>query len=505
MRSPNARRGFAAGRHPSIGTLAAGLALVWWLHGSPSASAGGVVVQCLERDDAGLLCADTDFNQCTVARCDSDGNCNQNADLLIGQPCQGSDDDNECTSAACVPCGLDESESACCYSGAILHIGEPCQDTDGNVCTIAGCREQFGPSAVCDQRFDVPEGEPCDDGDDDVCTFGFCREFIDLGGVCVSSEPNPCNDNNPCTFDHGCHPVLGCQHTTILCFDTDGNECTYPVCDPSTGDCDDRAGVRLGESCHDMDDNPCTVALCGDPCNGGDCDAPVTCDQVADCTDLTPPEATCPPAAVEVFCVDSTDIGDAPTFVDDCDLDLALDNAIEVTPTTDPDDPVLEVIEQTWVATNDCRLASECAQTITVLKPKFYLDIRPGSCPNVMDFRSRGTLRMSLVGTAEFDVTKVDVASLVLARADPIGGTIAPMAAVLQDTATPFGGDLCGCHRLGGDGIPDLTLKFNNLDVVTALQLNTVPPGATIRLVVSGSLSDGCGFTAADCMVRPAR
>jgi len=379
---------------------------------------------------------------------------------------------------------------------------------DSNPCTIAGCRGFPGNTAQCDQRFDVPEGAPCQDSDNNVCTFGFCREFIDLGGVCVSSPPIDCNDFNACTFDHGCHPVLGCQRTPILCFDTDGNECTSPACDPSTGDCDDNAIRRLGEPCQDTDGSPCTVALCNDPCTGGDCGAHIGCDQLAECTDLTPPEATCPPAAVEVFCLDSTAIGDAPEFEDDCDSDLDLTNAVDVTPTNDPDDPVLEVIQQSWQATNDCQLSSECAQTITVFKPKFYLDINPGSCPNLMDFRSRGTIRMSLVGTAEFDVTKVDVASLMLTREGYNGAAVEPMSAVFQDTATPFETvtrSRCGCHRVGGDGIMDLTLKFSNQEVNSALLLNTVRPGANIPLIVSGNLLDGCGFAAADCMLRSPR
>jgi len=453
----------------------------------------------LERDDAGLPCADTDFNECTVARCDGDGNCNQNSILLIGQPCHDFDGD-VCTVAFCADDFF--SDSAYCNQDYPNPDNPPCPDTDGDPCSVPQCY-----IGVCDQSFYVPVGQECGEPDNDVCTFHYCAYDNQGNGVCASASLT-CNDNNPCTFDHGCHPVLGCQRTTILCPETDGNECTVSACDPSTGDCDDNAGRRIGEPCQDTDGNPCTVALCGDPCTGGDCGAQVVCDQLAECTDLTPPEATCPPRAVDVFCLDSTAIGDAPAFVDECDLDLALDNAVEVTPTTDPDDPVLEVIEQTWVATNDCQLVSECAQTITVFKPKFYLDIKPGSCPNLMDFRSRGTLRMSLVGTAEFDVTKVDVASLILTREGYNGAAVEPMSVVFQDTATPFETltrSRCGCHRLGGDGIMDLTLKFSNQEVNSALLLNTVPPGANIPLVVSGRLSDGCEFTAADCMYRSPR
>jgi hypothetical protein len=276
-------------------------------------------------------------------------------------------------------------------------------------------------------------------------------------------------------------------------------------CDPSTGDCNDNAIIRIGEPCQDTDGNPCTGAFCIDTCAGGDCGAFVGCEQLAECTDDTPPEATCPPRAVEVFCRESTAIGDDPAFKDDCDPDLDLTYAFSEIPTTGP--AVLEVFEQAWAATNDCQLSSGCAQTITVFKPRFYLDIQPGSCPNLMDFRSRGTLRMSILGTAEFDVTRVDVSTLLLTREGYNGAAIKPASVVLQDTATPFEGlrSRCGCHRLTGDGIMDLTLKFSNQEVNSALQLNTVPPGATIPLIVAGKLLDGCEFAAADCMLRPAR
>jgi hypothetical protein len=192
------------------------------------------------------------------------------------------------------------------------------------------------------------------------------------------------------------------------------------------------------------------------------------------------------------------------TATDDCDLDVAIDHEDAETEVNDPPISTL-VIDRTWTATNDCELSSQCVQTIEVREPQIHLDIKPGSCPNLIDTRSRGTIRMSILGTPDFNVSALDVDSLVLFRADNNGSFITPDSVVLQDTGTPFGGELCGCHRLGGDGIEDLTLKFKNLDLVTALHLNSVPPGATIRLVVYGVLSDGCEFTAEDCMFRPAR
>lgn len=47
------------------------------------------------------------------------------------------------------------------------------------------------------------------------------------------------------------------------------------------------------------------------------------------------------------------------------------------------------------------------------------LDIKPGSCPNPLNRRSRGVLPVALLGTAGFDVTDIDVSSLTIGRASP--------------------------------------------------------------------------------------
>jgi glucose/arabinose dehydrogenase len=48
------------------------------------------------------------------------------------------------------------------------------------------------------------------------------------------------------------------------------------------------------------------------------------------------------------------------------------------------------------------------------------LDIKPGSCPNPLNRRSRGVLPVALLGTEDFDVTDVDVSTLTLGRGGPV-------------------------------------------------------------------------------------
>ena len=146
-----------------------------------------------------------------------------------------------------------------------------------------------------------------------------------------------------------------------------------------------------------------------------------------------------------------------------------------------------------------------------------HLDIKPGACPNFFDLDDDDPLDsfdddddslddddrlpVALMGAEDFDVTAVDTPSLLVSRADGEGGTAAPLATLLADTATPFSGEPCDCHKLEGDGITDLSMQFGIDEVALALRLNDLPVGFELELVVTGTLLDGTPFTAIDCIV----
>ncbi len=135
------------------------------------------------------------------------------------------------------------------------------------------------------------------------------------------------------------------------------------------------------------------------------------------------------------------------------------------------------------------------------------LDIKPGSCPNSFNRNSNGVLPVALVGTDDFDVTEVDLASILLVRTDGLGGSIAPHEgppgphSEFEDVATPFEGEeQCDCDELGGDGILDLSMKFKSANLVAALELDDLKAGDFVSLTLTGNLLDGTPFEAADCI-----
>ena len=103
-----------------------------------------------------------------------------------------------------------------------------------------------------------------------------------------------------------------------------------------------------------------------------------------------------------------------------------------------------------------------------------HFDVKPGSCPNPINAKSKGVLPAAILGTSDFDVTAIDPESVSL-RLKGSDVTVAPIRWALEDVATPFefsdGKEDCleDCNDMGPDGFMDLTLKFQTQEVIAAL------------------------------------
>jgi hypothetical protein len=130
-----------------------------------------------------------------------------------------------------------------------------------------------------------------------------------------------------------------------------------------------------------------------------------------------------------------------------------------------------------------------------------FVDIKPGSCPNPFNGKSRGVLPMAVLGTDDFDVTTIDPATIALTREGYEDG-VAPLRWAYWDVATPFEGELCDCHELYGDGYQDLVLFFRTQEVKTTLGLD-MEQGNTLPLTIVGNLYEDAGGTpieGSDCV-----
>jgi hypothetical protein len=129
--------------------------------------------------------------------------------------------------------------------------------------------------------------------------------------------------------------------------------------------------------------------------------------------------------------------------------------------------------------------------TTSDYEPDVYIDIKPGSCPNPLNTKSKGVLPVAICGTDTFDVMDIDPETVQL-----IG--VSPLRWKLEDVATPFTGDLCDCHDLNGDGYMDLTLKFKTQEIVSAFC--GYNDGDYITLTLTGNLMTGEPFEGQDCV-----
>lgn len=125
------------------------------------------------------------------------------------------------------------------------------------------------------------------------------------------------------------------------------------------------------------------------------------------------------------------------------------------------------------------------------------VDIKPGSCSNPVNVRSKGVLPVAILGTEDFDVNAIDIASIRLAG-------VAPIRSSFEDVAAPLvEGNECECTTEAPDGYTDLTLKFRTQQIVEELinTLGDLVDREILALTLEGALSDGPLIVGEDCIV----
>jgi hypothetical protein len=140
------------------------------------------------------------------------------------------------------------------------------------------------------------------------------------------------------------------------------------------------------------------------------------------------------------------------------------------------------------------------------------LDIKPGSCPNPLNLKSKGVTPVAIVGSA-FDATSVDPATVTLE------GVSAVKSEVLDSTQPPTGDPtdcydcfdaddpaVFNCDTDGdgvddaycGDGIPDLVVYFSTPDLAAVIAAGD---GECVPLSLEGALYDGTPVKGMDSVI----
>ena len=129
-----------------------------------------------------------------------------------------------------------------------------------------------------------------------------------------------------------------------------------------------------------------------------------------------------------------------------------------------------------FVLTNACDINNKgqivCSGKIGVEGHAFLLtpisdvsvDIMPRNCPNECPIKGGGSVEVAILGTVDFDVNDIDIASVRLEG-------VAPTRSSLKDKSTPVSipADECDCTTDGRDGFIDLCLKFDKKAIISAL------------------------------------
>jgi hypothetical protein len=124
---------------------------------------------------------------------------------------------------------------------------------------------------------------------------------------------------------------------------------------------------------------------------------------------------------------------------------------------------------------------------------KVQIDIKPQSCLNIMNPKSKGVFDVAILGAGNFDVLNIDVATLSLEG-------VAPLRSRYKDDAAPLiNGQECECESKKKDGIVDLTMKFDTEQVIETL--GEVEDGQEWLLHLGGSLYDGTAIEGTDCIL----
>lgn len=116
------------------------------------------------------------------------------------------------------------------------------------------------------------------------------------------------------------------------------------------------------------------------------------------------------------------------------------------------------------------------------------LDIKPGTCENVLNSKSQGVLPVAVIGTKDLDVSQIDSFSIKFQG-------VAPDRVSVEDVAAPADGPaISGCPGGNLDGIPDLIMKFDVQALVATIETalgREIEDGEVVKPRLTGIMQFG--------------
>jgi hypothetical protein len=149
----------------------------------------------------------------------------------------------------------------------------------------------------------------------------------------------------------------------------------------------------------------------------------------------------------------------------------------------------------------------DTAQITITIPPTAAVDIKPGSCPNPINVKSRGVIPMAILGSADLIVSSINEESIYLTNGALDASAklikVYPIRKAYEDVGTPFEplgvkDDRLACHNLDGDGQTDMTLKFLTEDVVAAFKLTEAPDRSTQEWFIMFEMDGGTQMVGSD-------
>ncbi len=121
------------------------------------------------------------------------------------------------------------------------------------------------------------------------------------------------------------------------------------------------------------------------------------------------------------------------------------------------------------------------------------IDIKPHSCPNPVNVKSKGVLPVAILGSDSLDVNDIDFNTILLEGVGALRGSYEDVAAPVIDETE------CACTSEGADGYVDLSLKFDSAAILSVL--GEVADEEMWMLNLTGYLKDGTPIEGADCII----